>query len=44
MEGDVRSSSDEISDSSENANARPVANGTPKKELIQNNRSPRKTK
>ena len=46
MEGDVRSSSsDEISDSSENA--RPIANGTPKKNFPQingsNHSSPKKS-
>lgn len=39
MEGDVRSSSSEISDSSENA--RPISNGTPKKA---NGNTPIKTK
>lgn len=33
MEGDIRSSSSEVSDSSENAALRPVLNGTPAKQL-----------
>lgn len=42
MEGDVRSSSDEISDSSENRE-KPIANGTPKKDVNHRiNASPRK--
>lgn len=36
MEGDLRSSSSDISDSSENA-SRPIANGTPKKKVQHNN-------
>lgn len=37
MEGDIRSSSSEISDSSENA--RPLTNGSPKKKAISVNNS-----
>lgn len=37
MDGDVRSSSDEISDSSETS--RPLTNGTPKKSPILNNKN-----